>query len=523
MLKLIEFGPYFSDSEPSVNLIDIEGDASFLVKKAADQRITDYVTGLQPREGKFYLHILAMGAGEYYGANRNADYFPEDNLRLYYKTFEDTGHIYRNHINKDPARSIGKVIFSIYNERMHRVELIAEVDKVLGQDLLERIAAGDYPATSMACKTPYDKCSICGNEASNRQSYCSHLKVELGKTYPDGRKVMALNVAPLRFFDQSIVIKPADVTSGVLQKVAAETNGVTTSSAELAEEEGLSEKRATLKKFSELIKEISDGNVVNASPELDKIISNTQDPPLEMLKTLAHLPLSQILSGFVSLGISPSTRFLAELITIQKYGIEAEGFGELADLTIKSTGIQDFRLPEESGIEYEEPHPTILKLLSAHTDSSSYNQSSIEKRAGLGYNRFGWEMQEKTRAMPGMEHSQSSLLPAMTHEQEHNLFKTLLGVGVSAILAKWFITKEIEKQLDNRAKIVIVKRAMYNDLRRVPVTEAPPPNHQGLALTLISKALGGVRHSAARTGQFVIRVVKLSNRVNNQNSGTIQG
>lgn len=515
MLKLIEIGPYFSEAEPSVNLIDIEGDVAHLVKKAADQRINDYVSNLQPKQNKFYLHILALGAGEYYGANRNADYFPEDNLKLYYKTFEDTGHIFRNHINKNPERAIGKVIFAIYNERMHRVELIAEIDSVLGQDLVERLNKGDYPATSMATRTPYDKCSICGNEATSRQAYCSHLRNELGKTYPDGRKVMALNVGPLRFFDQSIVVKPADVTSGVLQKVANHEPVV--GSAELAEEEGLTEKKANLKKFSELIKEI-EGNVVKASPELDKIISNTQDPPLAIIHALSGVPLPQILSGFIALGISPSTRFLAELIAIQHYGSDAEGFGELADLTIKSTGIQDFKIPEEAGIEYEEPSPHVIKALAPFVANSSYETAAVEKRAGLGYNRFGWEMQDKTRHMPGFEREESSLLPAMSHDQEHTLFKSLLKIGVTAMLTKWFITKEIEKQLDSRAKIVIVKRAMYNDFNKVKVTDTPPPNHQGMALTLLSRALGTVHHGAARTGQFVIRVVKMGNRVGNMNT-----
>lgn len=519
MLKLIEFDPYFSELEPSVSLIQIEGSVAHLTKQASDQRINDYVSQLAPNEGKFYLHILAMGAGEYYGANRNADYFPEDNLLKYYKTFEETGHIFRNHINKDPARAIGKVIFAIYNDRMHRVELIAEVDQVLGRDLLERIEAGDYPATSMACKTPFDKCSICGNEATSRQTYCSHLKTELGRTYPDGRKVMALNVAPLRFFDQSIVIKPADVTSGVLQKVAHVS---VTGSAELAESEGLTEKKANLKKFSELIKEIDDGAVVKASPELDKIIGATEDPPTEVIHALASMPLSQVLSGFAKLGMSPSSKFLAEIIAVQRFGHEALGFGELADLTIKSTGITDFTLPEESVIEYEEPSPVLLKALTPFVKTSSYDQQYVEKRAGLGYNRFGGVPQDKTRALPWeypqtpvQETVNSSLFPQLTHEQEHSLFKTLLGVGVSALLAKWFITKEIQNQLNNRAKIVIVKRAMHNEFAQVDVTQQPHPlmKHKGMTLSLLSKLLGRVNNSAARTGQFIIKVVKVGDKV----------
>lgn len=76
----------------------------------------------------------------------------------------------------------------------------------------------------MACHTPFDTCSICGNKARSRNEYCSHLRNELGRILANGQKVMAINDGPLRFFDMSFVFKPADITSSVLQKVAYENS-----------------------------------------------------------------------------------------------------------------------------------------------------------------------------------------------------------------------------------------------------------------------------------------------------------
>lgn len=514
MLKLLETDSHFSDLEPTVNLIQIEGSTAHLVKQAADQRINEFVADLSPKSGKFYLHILAMGAGEYFGANRNQDYFPEENLIRYYKTFEDTGHVFQNHINKDPARAIGKVIYAIYNERMHRVELIAEVDSVLGKHLTDRIAKGQYPATSMACKTPYDECSVCGNKATSRQAYCDHLKYELGKILPDGSKVMSLNVAPLRFFDISIVIKPADVTSSVLQKVASAEQII--GSAELAEINGLVEKSAKLMKFSELIKEIK-GTVLSSTPALDKLIANS-DPDWALLEPLSQLPLNQVISSFIKLGMTPSTKFLAELMALKHFGHECKGIGELADLLTKSTGTTDFDIPEELPLEYEEPSPHILKMLTPQIEKASMFQQAIEKRASLGYNRFGGYPQDRINAMPGMEYEhqqQAEWLPGMTKDQEHGVFKTLLGIGVSALLAKWFISREIEKQLGNRPQvrpqIIMVKRAMQMEVQGMP--EQPKPSNHGLLLTLAGKGLNNMHNRVGNIGSSIVRMLKFKSKV----------
>ena len=81
MLKLIDIDSSFFNDEPVVRVLDLSPLAkNGLTKAAADSQISAYVADLRPEPGKIYVHILAMGAGEYFGANRNADFFPEDNL-----------------------------------------------------------------------------------------------------------------------------------------------------------------------------------------------------------------------------------------------------------------------------------------------------------------------------------------------------------------------------------------------------------------------------------------------------------
>jgi len=182
-----------------------------------------------------YLHVIALGAGEYYGPNSNGDYFPESELlpackkltdgsvRCYgYDTFKSHAKVFRLHQNKDPQKAIGHVIDARYNQKMHRVELILAVDKEKAPDIVERVESGDKPPVSMGCRVEYDKCSICDNVAyKSRAEYCEHGRFMLGKLLPDGRMVYRINIAPI-FHDISFVRVPADKTAYVLQKVASD-------------------------------------------------------------------------------------------------------------------------------------------------------------------------------------------------------------------------------------------------------------------------------------------------------------
>ena len=131
MDKLLDIQSFYRPEDVTATLL-FEEDGG-LTKEASAAEIDSFVSTIKPRDGFFYLHINAMGAGEYYGSNRNGDYFPEDQLIKWHKTFETSpAHVFRHHVNKDPSIAIGKVIYSYYNPRMHRVELIAEVDKIKG-------------------------------------------------------------------------------------------------------------------------------------------------------------------------------------------------------------------------------------------------------------------------------------------------------------------------------------------------------------------------------------------------------
>lgn len=205
------------------------GDFRALVKRAGHY-VADMVRGIKFASGEVPVHSIALGAEEWYGPNRNGDGFSEAACRKYHKTFEKYARAYRDHENKDPAKSYGIVKLAIYNEPMHRIELILAynatkeaalrngglvADKEL--DLLEKGADFD---TSMACRVPFDVCSVCNNRAKTRADYCTSikeggmckgggLKNNIATILGDGTQVFAHNPDPC-WFDNSMVWRHAD-------------------------------------------------------------------------------------------------------------------------------------------------------------------------------------------------------------------------------------------------------------------------------------------------------------------------
>jgi len=251
LAKELQLDEYFRGSnglEPTVQLLDFNS-------KIASEA-SDWSKRIQPTPGKTYILVLAMGASEFYGPNRNGDAFRESELIKTHKTFETNAHVYKSHINKDPAKSYGKVVKSFYNPDMHRVELILEIDNNKAPDIVDKINSGRSVAVSMGCKIKYDVCSICGNKAPTRAQYCTHLRNELNNIYPDGRIVAADNPNP-KFFDISIVWRPADKTGYMLKKVAY-SDEPGPSSAWIAEKQAA---RVTLAKY------------LNKAAEIEKLVS----------------------------------------------------------------------------------------------------------------------------------------------------------------------------------------------------------------------------------------------------------
>lgn len=211
-------------------------DVSRITKHASEA--LRYIQNVVPEPGKTAMLVLALGAEETYGANRNADGFPEfpvlprgakhasakpwvgpdEVLTKHYRSFE-RGHVFKHHVNRDPAKASGGIKQAFWNSRMHRVELVISVDNAKDPEWISRVNDGEFPAVSMGCRIKWDVCAVCGNRAPTRAAYCTHARDQLGEILSDGQRCSVHNPSP-DFFDISRVFRPADRTGYTLLKVA---------------------------------------------------------------------------------------------------------------------------------------------------------------------------------------------------------------------------------------------------------------------------------------------------------------
>lgn len=263
MIKVIQ--PNSQDfSEPVAQLIKVSShgllgaDRNAFVKRAGHE-FADKLSRVKFAADEIPVHLIAIGATEDYGPNRNADGFTRDCCRKYHHTFEKYAKFYRDHANKNPAKSYGVVKVAAYNEPMKRIELVCALNAskeaaernngLLADKEMEKLARGDDIGVSMACKIPFDVCSGCGNKARTRAEYCDSienggmckaggLRHNLGRVLDDGHILHADNPNP-SFFDISHVFRPADRIAYISGQLKAASAGVL-SGAQLAEELGVS-------------------------------------------------------------------------------------------------------------------------------------------------------------------------------------------------------------------------------------------------------------------------------------------
>jgi hypothetical protein len=255
-------------SDPVASMIKISsrgllGADKRLMEKRAGEEFTYELTKLAAKlpSDEPLIHLLAMGATEAYGPNRNGDGFTRDTCRNYHDTFVKNAYFYRDHKNKDPLKSYGRVKLSAYHEPMQRIELVVALNGsekaasrnngLFADKEMEKLAAGKDIPVSMACRIPFDVCSWCGNKAPTREQYCSSpseggmckaggLKSNIGTTVDmDGKahQLHADNPNPT-FFDISNVFRPADRIAYVSGMLKAASNRVV-GGAEMAEALGV--------------------------------------------------------------------------------------------------------------------------------------------------------------------------------------------------------------------------------------------------------------------------------------------
>lgn len=278
MRKIIEFDDTFPTGELTLQLVlPLRGgrlDTGRVTKHASEA--LDYIKNVSPEPGKTHLLLLAMGAEETYGPNRNGDGFseypvpargkeatargerwwvaPGQELTQTYRTFESNpARAFRHHQNKDPEKASGYVKRAFWNPRMHRVELLTVIDNEKDAEWVERVEQGEFPAVSMGCRIKYDVCSRCGNKAPSRAEYCKHA-LAMNQVNPDGTKNFVYN-PDSDFFDISRVFRPADRIGYTLKKVA-EAGSVRLAIDLGSEVEAAAYKMAAARKLSEMSKAI---------------------------------------------------------------------------------------------------------------------------------------------------------------------------------------------------------------------------------------------------------------------------
>ena len=336
--KLLTFA---GKSDRGIFTYVIDAERNHLEKTASEYHptIASYINEAKPIPGRMQVLLTALGAGEWWGSNVNGDYFPEEALAhegqdYGYKTFETMAKVYKHHVNKDPARSYGDVVLSVYNPTYHRVELIVSVDMESGKDITDRIENDDYPEWSMGCKVPFDVCNVCGNKAPTRRQYCEHAKYYLNKIWPEtGQLVYVKNTRP-KFHDISQVLIGADRIAKTLMKVASSKTFFDISSALASEKRAESGlwvprgvgKHAALKKAVD--KKATMTKTLPASPPASqdavKDLANTimetkaREKPLprQVLDQLGSMPIRNSLSTLGLLGILPKPQEFQRIVLI---------------------------------------------------------------------------------------------------------------------------------------------------------------------------------------------------------------
>lgn len=229
MVKLIE-SSQFADV-PDIGAKFAEFNSPAMAKEAENVFGRSY-DSLKPTDDRYVgIHLTALGAEETYGPNRNQDSFPKEACVRYHDTFVKHGHVFSHHHNDaEKDEILGAIKASAYNEKMSRIELFIWADKDKAKEGLDTLEKTGECAFSMACRVPWDECSICGAHRKNGRdpNMCEHIRSQLGKVAEDGKVAFMRNVLP-DFFDISFVTRPADRIAYSLKvaDVAAEPGVVT--------------------------------------------------------------------------------------------------------------------------------------------------------------------------------------------------------------------------------------------------------------------------------------------------------
>lgn len=198
----------------SVHLIK---DPKDLVKRASSFLTPKYAK----TKGQEDLHIIAVGAYEATGFNRNGDMFRDHWCRKNAHYFQDADRaVHRHHKNKKTSPKYGNIKYAGYNELMKRIELVVGLDKDKCADILDEQEKRGHTNWSMASKQAFDICTGCGHKAYSDADRCEHIPSCIGELTKEGAMYGMENPDP-KWFEISYVFRPADRIGMSLNKLAS--------------------------------------------------------------------------------------------------------------------------------------------------------------------------------------------------------------------------------------------------------------------------------------------------------------
>lgn len=191
---------------------------STLTKRASAKHALKY----EKTKGQEDLHIIALGAYEGSGLNRNGDGFREYWCEKNAHYFSDSDRaVHRHHKNKPTDPKFGNIKAAAYNKEMKRLELIVGLDIDKCADILDEQEKKGVTNWSMASKQAHDVCLWCDHKAMTDMDRCSHIPDKIGELNKEGQMCGMDNPDP-HWFEVSHVKRGADRLGLSLQKAAGD-------------------------------------------------------------------------------------------------------------------------------------------------------------------------------------------------------------------------------------------------------------------------------------------------------------
>lgn len=207
-----------TDFNFDVPAVSIVYDNSSLTKRASAKDLLKF----EKTPNQTDLHIIALGAYEGTGFNRNGDAFTEADCEKNHHYFKKADRaVHRHHKNKPEDPKYGNIKAAAYNKAMKRIELIVGLDNDKCADILDEQEKKGETGWSMASRQPLgDKCTWCSHVAKDDHSRCEHIPSKIGELNDRGVMCGMMNPDP-RWFEISKVGRQAD-RIGVSLKLADE-------------------------------------------------------------------------------------------------------------------------------------------------------------------------------------------------------------------------------------------------------------------------------------------------------------